>query len=186
MPDIGFMELLVIGIVALIVVGPKDLPMMFRKLGQFTGRLRGMAREFSQAMNDAADDTGMSDITRDLKAASKYTSPRKMAKDLVGDALDGIEKDIDPTQYEEGSATRTIAEKRAAAQAETKRRIAEAKAARAAEMSGEPEEPGGDQPIAPADPGPATVAPEPRTAPAAAPASTPAAAAEPDTAPERT
>lgn len=172
MPDIGGLELLMIAIVALIVVGPKDLPKMFRKLGQFTGRMRGMAREFSQAMNDAADDAGVGDIARDFKSAQKYTNPRKMAKDAFGDVME----DIDPSKFEEGTATRAIAEKRAAAQAETKRRIAEAKAARAAEMSDEPEEPGSDTPIAPAaapaseapaaapkapeDPGPARVAAE--------------------------
>ncbi|MDE0112845.1 MAG: Sec-independent protein translocase protein TatB, partial [Albidovulum sp.] len=49
--DIGWSELLIIGIVALIVVGPKDLPGMFRALGRFTGKMRGMAREFQRAMN---------------------------------------------------------------------------------------------------------------------------------------
>ncbi|NCW53489.1 MAG: twin-arginine translocase subunit TatB, partial [Rhodobacteraceae bacterium] len=53
--DLGWTELLVIGIVALIVIGPKDLPVMFRKVGQFVGKARGMAREFSRAMDDAAD-----------------------------------------------------------------------------------------------------------------------------------
>ena len=42
--DFGWSELLVIGIVALIVVGPKDLPGMFRQLGKFTAKLRRMAR----------------------------------------------------------------------------------------------------------------------------------------------
>ena len=56
--DIGFTELLVIGIVALIVVGPKDLPQMFRTLGRFTARLRALGREFTSAMHAAADESG--------------------------------------------------------------------------------------------------------------------------------
>lgn len=78
--DLGFAELLVIGIVALIVVGPKDLPVMFRKAGQLMGKARGMARDFSRAMNDAADETGMRDIQKTFKAA---TNP-------VGSAMDGV------------------------------------------------------------------------------------------------
>ncbi len=155
MPDIGWMELMVIGIVALIVVGPKDLPKMFRKMGQVTGRIRAMAREFSNAMNEAADETGMTELNRDLKAASKFTNPKKMARDLMGDALD----DIDPSKFEEGSATRAVAEKKAAAQAATRAKIAEMEAARAAEESAEPEEPEAGPAPAPEDPGPANVEP---------------------------
>ena len=55
--DLGWTELLVIGIVALIVVGPKDLPVLFRNVGRFVGKARGMAREFSSAMNEAAECT---------------------------------------------------------------------------------------------------------------------------------
>ncbi len=57
--DLGWTELLVIGIVALIVVGPKDLPGMFRTVGNFVGKAKRMARDFSQAMNDAADEAGV-------------------------------------------------------------------------------------------------------------------------------
>ncbi len=57
--DLGLTELLVIGVVALIVVGPKDLPVMFRNVGRFVGKAKGMAREFSSAMNDAADESGV-------------------------------------------------------------------------------------------------------------------------------
>ena len=41
--DLGWTELLVIGVVALIVVGPKELPVLFRKVGQFVGKAKGMA-----------------------------------------------------------------------------------------------------------------------------------------------
>ena len=61
--DIGWSELLVIGVVALIVVGPKDLPIMFRKAGQFVGRMRAMAREFTRAMDAAADASGVNSKT---------------------------------------------------------------------------------------------------------------------------
>lgn len=173
MPDIGWMELLVIGVVALIVVGPEDLPGMFKKLGQMVGRVRGMAREFTNAMNAAADGTGMSDINRDLRDAAKFTNPKAMAKEMMGDVMD----DIDPSKYEEGSATRIIAEKKATAQAEAKERAAaalEARAARdarAAEVSAEPDEaPAASADTGLSDPGPANVE---ATVPADAPTDAP-------------
>ncbi|MEL7468452.1 MAG: Sec-independent protein translocase protein TatB [Pseudomonadota bacterium] len=60
MLDIGWQELLVIGALALIVVGPKDLPSLLRSVGQWVGKVRGMARDFQRAMTDAARDTEMS------------------------------------------------------------------------------------------------------------------------------
>ena len=78
--DLGWTELLVIGIVALIVVGPKDLPGMFRTVGMFMGKAKRMAREFSQAMNDAADDSGIGDVQKSLRAAA---NPMKSAMDEV-------------------------------------------------------------------------------------------------------
>jgi len=81
--DIGWTELLVIGIVALIVVGPKDLPGMFRTLGRFTGKAKAMARDFQSAMNEAADEAGVKDVADDLRAATSK-------KGLGLDALDDV------------------------------------------------------------------------------------------------
>lgn len=82
--DIGWSELLIIGLVALIVVGPKDLPIMFRKIGQWVGRLRKMAREFQRAMDDAADQAGVKDIKDGLKDATN------MQDKIFGDAADSL------------------------------------------------------------------------------------------------
>ena len=65
--DLSMGEMAVVGVVALIVVGPKDLPVLFRNVGRFVGKAKGMAREFSRAMNDAADETGMRDVAKGLK-----------------------------------------------------------------------------------------------------------------------
>lgn len=86
--DIGWTELLIIGVVALIVVGPKDLPKMFRTLGQFMGKARGMAREFQRAMDAAADETGVKDIARDLR----NTASGKDVKDAMG--FDELDKEM--------------------------------------------------------------------------------------------
>jgi len=77
-------ELMVVGIVALIVVGPKDLPGLFRTLGEFTGKARKMAREFTRAMESAADDAGVSDIQKTLNAA---TNPTKFGTDAIRDSV---------------------------------------------------------------------------------------------------
>lgn len=95
MLDIGWGELLLIGVVALIVVGPKELPGMFRTVGNFMGRARGMAREFQRSMEQAADESGLKDAAKSLQKADKLRldsatgSARNYAAKLV--------KDIDDT-----------------------------------------------------------------------------------------
>lgn len=69
--DIGWMELVLIGIAALIVIGPKDLPRMFRTFGQYMGKARGLAREFQRTMEQAADESGLREAARDLQSVNR-------------------------------------------------------------------------------------------------------------------
>ncbi|MEM1351235.1 MAG: Sec-independent protein translocase protein TatB [Pseudomonadota bacterium] len=134
MLDLGWTEMLVIGIVALIVIGPKDLPMMFRTLGKYIGKAKGMAREFSRAMNDAANESGVNDVAKGLKAA---TNP-------VGTAMDGVKSAAaDLAKFDPDSETGKLAAEKAersenakkfqaaAAQAQAERKLKEAQEAQA-------------------------------------------------------
>jgi sec-independent protein translocase protein TatB len=87
--DLSWSELLIVGVVALIVIGPKDLPGMFRELGRFTAKVRSMGREFSRAMESAAKESGVKDVADDLR---KVTSPKAMGLDAVKSAADRFEK----------------------------------------------------------------------------------------------
>jgi sec-independent protein translocase protein TatB len=87
--DLSWSELLVVGIVALIIIGPKELPGMFRELGRFTAKVRAMGREFSRAMEAAAKESGVQDVAADLR---KVASPKAMGLDAVKSAADKFEK----------------------------------------------------------------------------------------------
>lgn len=89
MLDIGWAELMVIGVVALVVIGPKDLPDMFRQLGRFMAKIRGMGRDFQRAMDEAARQSGVSEVAKDLKGA---TSAKAMGLDGLRSAADKFEK----------------------------------------------------------------------------------------------
>ncbi|MEM6623253.1 MAG: Sec-independent protein translocase protein TatB [Pseudomonadota bacterium] len=95
MLDMGWTEIMLIGVVALIVVGPKDLPRMLRTLGQYTGKIRGMARDFQRSMNDAAREADMAEF-KDIKGAlDDVRAIQRDAKSGIGKALSGAEEAID-------------------------------------------------------------------------------------------
>jgi len=130
--DMSWTELLVVGIVALIVVGPKDLPVLFRKVGQFVGKAKGMAREFTTAMNDAADSSGMREISSNLNTSLKAaTNPLGAAMDGVKSATKSL-ADIDPDS-ETGKLAAQRAEDVKKIQAKTARAAAERKQREATE-----------------------------------------------------
>lgn len=67
-PGIGGFEILVIGLVALLVVGPKDLPMLMRRVGQFVAKARGMANEFRASFDEMARQSELDDLRKEVEA----------------------------------------------------------------------------------------------------------------------
>lgn len=90
--DIGWSELLLIGVVALIVIGPEDLPKLFHTLGRITARARSMAREFSSAMEDAAKSSGLDEAANALKDVNRLTSKKALGLDALDRAAERFEK----------------------------------------------------------------------------------------------
>ena len=69
--DIGWGELLVIGIVALVVIGPKELPGVLRTLGQAMAKVRRMASEFQGQFQEAMREAEMQDIKKQVDDAAR-------------------------------------------------------------------------------------------------------------------
>lgn len=63
-----FLEFMLAGIVALVVVGPKDLPILLRRLGQFIAKLRGMAAEFRASFDEMARQSELDELRKEVEA----------------------------------------------------------------------------------------------------------------------
>ena len=78
-PDIGWVELLLIAAVAIIVVGPKDLPRLMRIAGQWIGKARGLAREFQKSIDDMVRESELDDLRKEVEELRKI-NPMEEAK----------------------------------------------------------------------------------------------------------
>ncbi|MGZ9100919.1 MAG: Sec-independent protein translocase protein TatB [Brevundimonas sp.] len=67
-PGIGGFEILVIGIVALLVVGPKDLPLLMRKIGRVMAKARAMANEFRSSFDEMARQSELDELRKEVEA----------------------------------------------------------------------------------------------------------------------
>jgi sec-independent protein translocase protein TatB len=67
-PGIGGLEILVIGLVALLVVGPKDLPVLMRKVGKAMARARAMANEFRSSFDEMARQSELDELRKEVEA----------------------------------------------------------------------------------------------------------------------
>ena len=87
--DIGWSELVVIAVVALIAIGPKELPGVLRMVGQWMGKARKMAAEFQGQFQEAMREAEMADLKKSFdevkEAATGFTS---------GNVMTSLEKDV--------------------------------------------------------------------------------------------
>lgn len=92
--DISAIELMVIAIVAIVVIGPKDLPDMLRNLGRFVRKLRMMAGDFQRQMDQA----GFEDVRKSIEEVRSLTSPTGVIARTISSALEETDKKTVTTQ----------------------------------------------------------------------------------------
>src|SRR5262245_13725164 len=117
--DIGWSELLVIGVVALIAIGPKELPGALRTVGQWMGKIRRMASDFQGQFQEAMREAEMADLKKQVdemsSAASSITSFDPM--ESVRKEIDSVRDDIDQAMSDKPAETAAAASPEAAAPA---------------------------------------------------------------------
>lgn len=107
--DIGWTELLVVAVIAIIVVGPKDLPRMLRTFGQTVGKVRRMAGEFqstfNEALREAEQQADISDMKKQVEKAGNF------------DPLSDLKKSIESEPRKSKAASKSAGDKEAEPQA---------------------------------------------------------------------
>ncbi len=97
LPGIGGSEIIVIAVVALLVVGPKDLPKLLRQLGRFVGKMRSMADDFRTSFEDMARQSELDDLRKEVEALRNNRALPGL-EDIKSD-IDAVGRDIHQTLH---------------------------------------------------------------------------------------
>jgi sec-independent protein translocase protein TatB len=92
--DISWTEFLLIGVVALIVIGPKELPAVMRSLGQWTRKIRSLAADFQNQFHEAMREAEMADLKKQVDDVASGVKNYDPLKDVRAD-VEAIGKDLD-------------------------------------------------------------------------------------------
>lgn len=84
--EVSWSELLLTAIIAILVVGPKELPGLLRSLGRMLGKLRSTADEFRKQFDEAVREAGAEDLQREVQALRK-NNPLTQIRDSIDDAM---------------------------------------------------------------------------------------------------
>ncbi len=93
-PGIGMPEMLVVLVLALVVVGPQQLPVMMRKIGRFVGQARMMARDFQRSFDEIGRETELSDLRKEIEALKRANPLEEIKGEVDQVALDAQNEQI--------------------------------------------------------------------------------------------
>ncbi len=80
--DIGWTEMMVIIALAIVVIGPKDLPVVMRQLGRWTRRMRSLAREFQSGLEDMAREADTENLQKKIESAAGLDSLKDLEESM--------------------------------------------------------------------------------------------------------
>ena len=111
--DIGWPELMLIGAVALVVIGPKDLPRALRVAGFWVRKARTLSREFQSSIDQMIRESELDEVRQELKKAAEFDLEKEIRNtvDPTGEIAETVKPPVLPDYFEEpGAATPVIAE----------------------------------------------------------------------------
>src|SRR5262245_5393510 len=99
--DITSSKLLLLAIVALLVIGPKDFPILLRTIGKYIGIIRGHAKEFRAQFDEAMRDSELGQIKKDMEKIGReteesLTATKQSMEQTLADARQGVEASVVP------------------------------------------------------------------------------------------
>ncbi|NHK29024.1 twin-arginine translocase subunit TatB [Parvularcula flava] len=100
LPQIGFLELMVLAVLALVVVGPKDLPKLMRGIGKFLRQARSMADEFRAGFDEMARESEMAELRNEIESLKKNNPVNEVKK-----AVEDTAKQADADRYQQVKGT---------------------------------------------------------------------------------
>ena len=97
LPGIGGLELLVIAVILIIFINPKDLPVILRTMGKAFGKIKKHVQEFKEMINDIIDESGVDDIKNIANKAKQVN----LTEELTNSINDKIKKNLDDRSDED-------------------------------------------------------------------------------------
>lgn len=109
MLDIGWSEMAVIALVALVIIGPKDLPRVMRAIGQWTRKARSIAREFQSGLDDMMRETELDEARKTIERTSRLDVGQEMEKHIdptgtVRESASELERDARSEPDDDGAS----------------------------------------------------------------------------------
>src|ERR687886_2970978 len=89
--ELSWGHIIVVAVVAIVVVGPKDLPRMLRALGQTVAKLRRMAGEFQSQFNEALREAELEDVKKNIESI-RDLNPARQIREAINQSLDDLDK----------------------------------------------------------------------------------------------
>ena len=115
-PDLSWSHMLLVLVVALVVVGPKDLPKLMRKMGQWTAKARGMADQFRRSFDDMARQSELDELRKELDEL-RNVRPLAGVEQQFNEAMTGPAVSLDPEPAVEAAPADPAAQPAAAVEA---------------------------------------------------------------------
>jgi sec-independent protein translocase protein TatB len=113
--DVGWSEMLVIAVVMIVVVGPKDLPRMLRTIGKMTAKVRSMAGDFQKQFNEALKEAELDEVKKSVDSLKSLNPAAEIRKQInpfekaAADVRAGLQSVMAPKAAESGKPASPVA-----------------------------------------------------------------------------